>query len=201
MTKTPAKLSWANKTPWHVRQKWQIRENINVNIWTSYKCEGVTILGWKELFQISILIKNVHLNWWKQFIRKLVLYFLHALFWVNPTVKYEVVLISVRSAWLYCWWIFKFPDNILEMNFNFRNKWEGLNLIANLGWITSTAIKEETSIHYNYFTALRTLFPDLHSNNLLNIIQLLTNEELDRMWYRPDNTNIDRGITSYPMPQ
>ena len=27
----------------------------------------------------------------------------------------------------------------------------------------------------------------------LNIIQLLTNEALDMMWYRPDNTNIDRG--------
>ena len=26
-----------------------------------------------------------------------------------------------------------------------------------------------------------------------NIIQLLTNEALDMMWYRPDNTNIDRG--------
>ena len=25
------------------------------------------------------------------------------------------------------------------------------------------------------------------------IIQLLTNEALDMMWYRPDNTNIDRG--------
>ena len=36
-----------------------------------------------------------------------------------------------------------------------------------------------------------------------NIIQLLTNEALDMMWYRPDNTNIDRylvDITSYPMP-
>ena len=28
---------------------------------------------------------------------------------------------------------------------------------------------------------------------LSNIIQLLTNEALDMMWYRPDNTNIDRG--------
>ena len=27
----------------------------------------------------------------------------------------------------------------------------------------------------------------------LHIIQLLTNEALDMMWYRPDNTNIDRG--------
>ena len=26
-----------------------------------------------------------------------------------------------------------------------------------------------------------------------NIIQLLTNEALDMMWYRPDTTNIDRG--------
>ena len=26
-----------------------------------------------------------------------------------------------------------------------------------------------------------------------NIIQLLTNEVLDMMWYRPENTNIDRG--------
>ena len=28
---------------------------------------------------------------------------------------------------------------------------------------------------------------------ICNIIQLLTNEALDMMWYRPDNTNIDRG--------
>ena len=28
---------------------------------------------------------------------------------------------------------------------------------------------------------------------LVDIIQLLTNEALDMMWYRPDNTNIDRG--------
>ena len=28
---------------------------------------------------------------------------------------------------------------------------------------------------------------------MLNIIQLLTNEALDMMWYQPDNTNIDRG--------
>ena len=27
----------------------------------------------------------------------------------------------------------------------------------------------------------------------VGIIQLLTNEALDMMWYRPDNTNIDRG--------
>ena len=27
----------------------------------------------------------------------------------------------------------------------------------------------------------------------VDIIQLLTNEALDMMWYRPDNTNIDRG--------
>ena len=27
----------------------------------------------------------------------------------------------------------------------------------------------------------------------IDIIQLLTNEALDMMWYRPDNTNIDRG--------
>ena len=26
-----------------------------------------------------------------------------------------------------------------------------------------------------------------------NIVQLLTNEALDMMWYRPENTNIDRG--------
>ena len=26
-----------------------------------------------------------------------------------------------------------------------------------------------------------------------NIIQLLTNEALDMMWYRPENTNIDQG--------
>ena len=29
-----------------------------------------------------------------------------------------------------------------------------------------------------------------------NVIQLLTNEALDMMWYRPDNTNIDRGEAS-----
>ena len=28
----------------------------------------------------------------------------------------------------------------------------------------------------------------------VDIIQLLTNEALDMMWYRPDNTNIDRGV-------
>ena len=28
---------------------------------------------------------------------------------------------------------------------------------------------------------------------IVNIIQLLTNEALDMMWYRPDNINIDRG--------
>ena len=38
---------------------------------------------------------------------------------------------------------------------------------------------------YHWATAL----PLLHNNN----IQLLTNEALDMMWYRPDNTNIDRG--------
>ena len=27
----------------------------------------------------------------------------------------------------------------------------------------------------------------------VDTIQLLTNEALDMMWYRPDNTNIDRG--------
>ena len=27
----------------------------------------------------------------------------------------------------------------------------------------------------------------------IDILQLLTNEALDMMWYRPDNTNIDRG--------
>ena len=26
-----------------------------------------------------------------------------------------------------------------------------------------------------------------------NVIQLLTNKALDMMWYRPENTNIDRG--------
>ena len=31
------------------------------------------------------------------------------------------------------------------------------------------------------------------AGNLDNIIQLLTNEALDMMWYRPENTNIDRG--------
>ena len=29
--------------------------------------------------------------------------------------------------------------------------------------------------------------------SLYNNTQLLTNEALDMMWYRPDNTNIDRG--------
>ena len=32
--------------------------------------------------------------------------------------------------------------------------------------------------------------------DLNNIIQLLTNEALDMMWYRPENTNIDRGLIS-----
>ena len=31
------------------------------------------------------------------------------------------------------------------------------------------------------------------TNICVNIIQLLTNEALDMMWYRPDNINIDRG--------
>ena len=34
---------------------------------------------------------------------------------------------------------------------------------------------------------------DVTSRKPCNIIQLLTNEALDMMWYRPDNTNIDRG--------
>ena len=29
---------------------------------------------------------------------------------------------------------------------------------------------------------------------LMDIIQLLTNEALDMMWYRPENTNIDLGF-------
>ena len=33
----------------------------------------------------------------------------------------------------------------------------------------------------------------IHFSFDYGIIQLLTNEALDMMWYRPDNTNIDRG--------
>ena len=34
---------------------------------------------------------------------------------------------------------------------------------------------------------------DVTSRKPCNIIQLLTNEALDMMWYRPENTNIGRG--------
>ena len=36
---------------------------------------------------------------------------------------------------------------------------------------------------------------NFHSK-LVDIIQLLTNEALDMMWYRPDNINIDLGFAS-----
>ena len=49
-------------------------------------------------------------------------------------------------------------------------------LEMNMTFISSSELKK---VHYDVSTC--------------DIIQLLTNEALDMMWYRPDNTNIDRG--------
>ena len=107
---------------------------------------------------MSILIKNVYLNLWKQFIRESgIKFFAHFVLSehcdkvgrCSDISEVNIVVLSVS---------FQRPDNILEMNFGFMNekgwtncvnnwkKCKHFHLIANWGWITSTMIKEETSI-------------------------------------------------------
>ena len=48
------------------------------------------------------------------------------------------------------------------------------------------------SYSLNYYLQFNKHNASLHLD-ATNIIQLLTNEALDMMWYRPENINIDRG--------
>ena len=79
---------------------------------------------------MSILIKNVYLNLWKQFIRKSGTTFFTHFVLREPRGKVgscsdisEVSMVVLSVS-------FQRPDNILEMNFGFRNEWEGLNKLC-----------------------------------------------------------------------
>ena len=73
------------------------------------------------MYQMSTLIKNVYLNLWKQFIRKSdTIFFTHFVL-SEPRDKVgsfsdlsEVTMVVLSVS-------FQRPDNILEMNFSFRN--------------------------------------------------------------------------------